>query len=128
MKIGDTFEVNTMVTENNLAKAVGSGDVEVFATPMMIALMEESAAVYMRSYIDEAQTTVGTAISTTHCAATPIGMKVRAVAEVLAVEGKRVDFKVTAYDEAGLIGEGTHSRFIVDRVRFHEKAKAKLAK
>ncbi|MGI5895791.1 MAG: thioesterase family protein [Oscillospiraceae bacterium] len=124
---GKTFEVTKFVSEELLAKAVGSGDVAVFATPMMIAMMEEAAAKCIVPMLEPGQTSVGTMMNTSHVAATPAGMQVRAVATVTGVDGRSVTFRVEAFDEAGLIGEGTHSRVIVNHNRFEEKAQAKLA-
>lgn len=125
--IGKTFEVTKFVSEELLAKAVGSGDVAVFATPMMIAMMEEAAAKCIAPMLESDQTSVGTMMNTSHAAATPAGMQVRAVATVTDVDGRSVTFRVEAFDETGLIGEGTHGRVIVNRSRFEEKAQAKLA-
>lgn len=125
--IGKDFEVTKFVSEELLAKAVGSGDVAVFATPMMIAMMEEAAAKCIAPMLEPGQTSVGTMMNTSHAAATPAGMQVRAVATVTEVDGRSITFRVEAFDEAGLIGEGTHSRVIVNRSRFEEKARSKLA-
>jgi len=126
LNAGLTYEKTTAVDEKNIAKAVGSGNVEVFATPMMIALMEEAAAECIAPYLEEGQTSVGTEISSTHLSATPIGMKVTAKAVVTEVNGKSVKFDISAYDESGIIGEGKHSRFILNKQKFEEKAKSKL--
>lgn len=124
--VGKQFEVAKTVSEELLAKSVGSGNVSVFATPMMIAMMEEAAAKCIAPLLEPGQTTVGTMINTSHIAATPAGMKVRAVATVTEVDGRNLTFHVEAFDEAGLIGEGVHSRVIVNRNRFEEKAQSKL--
>ena len=116
------YTVESVVDENNTAVYVGSGDLEVFATPMMVALMENAAAACIAEEISEGNTSVGTAISVSHVAATPIGMKVKATAELVQVDGRKYDFKVTAEDERGLIGEGTHSRFVVNAEKFYNKA------
>lgn len=116
-----TFSVETVVDENNTALAVGSGDLEVFATPMMASLMENAAAACIAEELGEENTSVGTMLSVSHVRATPVGMKVKATAELVKVEGRKYDFKVTAEDERGLIGEGTHSRVSVNRERFLEK-------
>lgn len=116
-----SFSVETVVDEDNTALAVGSGDLEVFATPMMAALMENAAAACIAEELGEENTSVGTMLSVSHVRATPVGMKVKATAELLKVEGRKYDFKVTAEDERGLIGEGTHSRVAVNRERFLEK-------
>lgn len=115
------YTVETVVNEENTALAVGSGDMEVFATPMMIALMENAAAECIAEQIGEENTSVGTMISVSHVSATPIGMKVKATAELVNVEGRRYEFKVMAEDERGLIGEGTHSRVSVNREKFYNK-------
>lgn len=115
------YTVETVVNEENTALAVGSGDMEVFATPMMIALMENAAAACLAEQIGEENTSVGTMISVSHVSATPIGMKVKATAELVNVEGRRYEFKVMAEDERGLIGEGTHSRVSVNREKFYNK-------
>ena len=115
------YTVEIVVDESNTALAVGSGSLKVFATPMMIALMENAAAACIADDLGEGNTSVGTAISVSHVAATPMGMKVKATAELVAVEGRKYDFKVTADDERGLIGEGTHSRFAVNGEKFTNK-------
>ena len=115
------YTVETVVNEENTALAVGSGDMEVFATPMMIALRENAAAACIAEQIGEENTSVGTMISVSHVSATPIGMKVKATAELVNVEGRRYEFKVMAEDERGLIGEGTHSRVSVNREKFYNK-------
>ena len=115
------YTVETVVNEENTALAVGSGDMEVFATPMMIALMENAAAACIAEQIGEENTSVGTMISVSHVSATPIGMKVKATAELVNVEGRRYELKVMAEDERGLIGEGTHSRVSVNREKFYNK-------
>ena len=115
----------TVVTEHNTANAVGSGLVPVFATPYMIALMENAAVNALTPYMKENQGTVGTRLDVSHDSATPIGMKVWAEAEVTAVDGKALTFAVTAYDEAGVIGKGTHNRFVITVDRFLAKAEKK---
>ena len=116
------------VTEELLANKVGSGLVSVFATPMMIAGIEGTAAASVASELEAGKTMVGTLMNVTHVAATPAGMKVRFETELteIAPNGKMLTFKVAAYDEKGLIGEGTHQRAIVDQARFEAKAQAKL--
>lgn len=122
--IGTTLEKEITVTENLLAINVGSGDVSVYATPMMLCLMEEVSAKCLSAFLEQDMTSVGTYISSTHVSATPLSMKVKAIAKITSVEGKKVSFQITAFDEKGLIGEGTHERFIVNRERFHQKAGA----
>lgn len=127
IKAGLTNEAYTVVTKENTAQALGSGCLAVFATPAMCCLMEKAASDLMDSLLEEGSTSVGTALNIVHSAATPVGMKVRAAAEITAVEGRRVSFKVTAFDEAGEIGSGTHERFIVFKEKFQAKADGKLA-
>ena len=126
IKTGLSHEVRDVVTAANTAKAMGSGCLEVFATPAMCWLMEKAASDLTDSLLDEGSTSVGTALNIAHSAATPVGMQVRAVAEITGVEGRRISFKVTAFDEAGEIGSGTHERFIVFKEKFQQKADSKL--
>lgn len=128
MQVGASFEIEHKVTEADTAISVGSGDVEVFATPMMLALMEGAAAQCLGRFLAEGKTSVGAKIESSHLAATPVGMNVRAVASIVEVEGKKVSFEVEAYDEHGLIGEGTHLRVVVDKERFTAAANEKLNK
>ena len=110
-----------------MARNVGSGLVKVYATAMMIALMEKAAVLSVQPYLEEGQGTVGTLVNVSHCAATPQGMKVRAESELIEIDRRRLVFKVAAYDECGLIGEGLHERFIIDNERFQSKTDAKKA-
>lgn len=128
MQVGASFELKTTVTEEKTAVAVGSGDVCVFATPMMMALMEGAAAQCLEQFLEDGKTSVGGHIESSHVAATPVGMEVRAVATITEVDGKKVRFDIEAYDEAGLIGKGTHLRLIVSKERFEQNAYNKLAK
>ena len=123
--VGTKGRAETVVTRENTAAAVGSGLVPVFGTPFMIALMENAAVNALTPYMEENQGTVGTRLDVSHDSATPIGMKVWAEAEVTAVDGKALTFAVTAYDEAGPIGKGTHNRFIIDVERFLAKTEKK---
>ena len=118
------------VTEDKLASKVGSGLVNVFATPMMIAAIEQTAAASVQGALDEGCTTVGTLVNVSHVAATPEGMKVTVDTELTDVSpnGRMLTFNVKAFDEAGLIGEGTHQRAVVLKERFEEKAAAKARK
>ena len=119
-------EVSTLVEREDTAKEVGSGDLLVYATPCMVALMEGAACEAICQALGETQTTVGTGLSIEHISATPVGLEVRAEAEVTAVEGKVITFTVTAFDEVGEIGRGTHKRVIVNSQKFLEKAYTKL--
>lgn len=125
IEVGIKGRAETVVVQENTAAAVGSGLVPVFATPYMIALMENAAVNALTPYMEENQGSVGTHLDVSHDAATPIGMKVWAEAEVTAVDGKALTFSVTAYDEAGVIGKGTHNRFIIAVDRFLAKAEKK---
>lgn len=128
IKVGLTNEVKTAVTEENIASTMGSGCLRVFATPAMCCLMEKAASDLMDSLVDDGSTTVGTALNIAHTAATPVGMEVTATAEITSVEGRKISFRVTARDEAGEIGSGTHERFIVFKEKFQAKTDAKIAK
>lgn len=115
---GLTGEATTVVNSDNTAAAVGSGSVTVFSTPHMIALMELASLTTVQPHLNPGETTVGTVVNVRHLAATPQGHRVRAVARLESVEGKRLLFTVEAYDEAEKIGEGTHERYIVTLDRF----------
>lgn len=118
LTIGMRGEATTTVVHENTAAAVGAGGVEVFGTPMMIALMENAAWRAVVDELDEGQVTVGTHVNVSHLAATPLGQKARATAELTEIDGRRLVFRVEAYDERQKIGEGQHERFIVDLQRF----------
>ena len=125
VELGIKGKQDTIVTTANVAMNVGSGKVQVFATPMMIALMEKAAALSIEPVLAPGQSSVGTHINVSHCAATPMGMHVWAETEVIETDRRRVTFSVKAYDERGLIGEGTHDRFIIDVEKFIAKAESK---
>ena len=124
--IGMKGEVFTLAEREDTAKEVGSGSLLVYATPCMAALMEGAACEALEGLLPEEKTSVGTELSISHLSATPVGMEVRAEAEVTAVEGSTVTFAVTAYDEAGKIGEGIHKRVIINTQKFLDKAYSKL--
>ena len=117
-----------LVTEKNIASALGSGGLAVYATPCMITLMEYCAMESVKPYLPEGSSTVGTRLDVKHLAATPMGMTVRCETELIEVDRRRLIFLCRAYDDAGLIGEGTQERFIVDNAKFMEKTQAKLVK
>ena len=117
-----------VVTKENTAKAMGSGTLEVFATPAMIALMEKTAYESVAPELEEGSGTVGTALKVKHVAASPVGMKITCESELVKVHGRALTFSVNAYDEKGLIGEGEHERFIIYNEKFQAKADAKLEK
>lgn len=114
-----------IVTEENSAAAMGSGLLPVFATPAMVALMEQTAWKSVAPYLSEGEGTVGTALNISHSSATPLGMKVWCESELKEVDRRRLVFHVTCYDGAGVIGEGTHERFIVGNEKFLAKAQQK---
>ena len=126
LEIGLKGRADTLVTENNTASAVGSGLVPVFATPYMIALMENAAVNAVLPALAEDEGTVGTQLNVAHSAATPVGMKVWAEATLTAVEGKKLSFDVAAFDECGEIGRGTHERFVIKPKKFLSKCQSKL--
>ena len=116
-----------LVTAENSAAAMGSGLLPVYATPAMIALIEKAACESVLPHLDEGCGTVGTELRVKHLAATPLGMTVTAKTELTAVEGRKLTFKVEAFDEAGKIGEGEHERFIIQNEKFLAKTNAKKA-
>lgn len=124
--VGTKAEVATLVETADTALEVGSGSLRVYATPCMAALMEGAACEALEGFLSEDQTTVGIELNLKHVAATPVGMEVRAEAEITAVEGKIITFAITAYDEAGKIGEAEHKRAIVNSQKFLDKTYAKL--
>ena len=126
IEIGMKGEVQTVVEREDTAAEVGSGSLLVYATPCMVALMEGAACEAIADELKETETTVGTELNIQHISATPVGLEVRAEAVVTNVDGKVITFDVTAYDEAGQIGKGTHKRVIVPTQKFLEKAYNKL--
>lgn len=126
LTVGLKGRAESVVVHENTAAAVGSGLSEVFATPMMVALMEGAAVNALDGHLEDGQGSVGTHLDVSHDSATPVGLKVWAEAELTAVDGRALTFAVAAYDEAGLIGKGTHHRFIIDNERFMAKTAKKL--
>ena len=118
-------EVERVVDAGQTADSLGSGLVPVFGTPALVALMEAAAVSAVSASLPPEMTSVGARIDVRHLAATPVGMRVRARAELLEVDGRRLVFQVTAWDEAERIGEATHERFIVHEARFTAKADTK---
>ena len=123
--VGLKGRAEAVVNDSNTAQAACSGALPVFGTPFMCALMEEASWKSIASCLEEGQSTVGTRLNVSHDSATPVGMKVWAESEVIEVDGKRLVLKVSAYDEKGLIGQGTHERFIITNDRFLAKAAQK---
>ena len=124
--VGLKGQASTMVEREDTAYEVGSGSLLVYATPCMVALMEGAACDAIAECLPEEKTSVGTMLNISHLAATPVGMEVRAEAEITEVDGNMITFQVTAYDEAGKIGEGTHKRAVITSQRFLDKTYAKL--
>ena len=125
METGIKNVIELTVTHDKTAAAVGSGTLEVFATPAMIALIEETAWKSVTPYLEKGQATVGTKLDISHIAPTPVGLAVRCEPEVSEVDGRCLKFKANVYDEKGLIGTGVHERFIVDAEKFQAKANGK---
>ena len=124
--VGMKGETSMLVEREDTAAAVGSGLLLVFSTPCMVALMEGAACEAIAEAVPEEKTSVGIELNIAHIAATPVGMEVRAEAEVTAVEKNIITFRVEAFDESGKIGEGTHKRAVVTAQRFLDKVYAKL--
>ena len=123
--VGTRGEAAETVDEKKTASAVASGGVPTFATPAMIALMERASVNAIRRFLEEGQESVGTVVNVTHLSPTPVGRRVKAEAEVTAVDGRRITFNVRASDPVEVIGEGTHERVLVDREKFIWKAATK---
>lgn len=123
LKEGMRFEVSETVTECNVARAAGSGDLDVYATPSMVALMERAAMECVRNGLGDGETTVGTAISVKHLRGSVIGHRITADAELRLIDGRRLVFEVSARDGEHEIGTGSHERFIVDSEKFMNRIK-----
>ncbi|MFR3044488.1 thioesterase family protein [Veillonella parvula] len=125
---GQTATATVIVTESNIAKTMKSGSLEVFATPAMCALMEEASQAAVQPYLEDGEGTVGISLSITHEAPTPLGATVTAKATVSAVEGRKITFDIEASDGVGIIGRGTHERFVINNEKFmakvHSRAKS----
>lgn len=125
LKPGMTARIEKVVAETDTAVHFGSGEVRVFATPMMIALMEKAALTAVDPHLEAGFATVGLTVNVKHMAATPVGMKVTAAAELLEVQGKKLTFRIEAFDEAEKIGEGLHERYIIELFKFLERTEKK---
>jgi predicted thioesterase len=125
LEVGIKGSASFIVEESKTAKVVGSGNVELLSSPMMIALMEKAAWTSVAPYLPEGAGTVGILLEVRHVKPTPVGMRVSAESELIEIKGKRLVFRITASDEQGLIGEGIHERAMVDEVSFQEKAQGK---
>lgn len=125
MEIGIRGKQSVVVDVTNTAKTMGSGTLDVFATPAMIALMEKTAWESVDWELDDGFATVGTRMEVTHDAPTPTGMRVTCETELVGIDGRKLSFEVRAYDEKGEIGKGIHERFIIDEAKFEAKAAQK---
>ncbi|KAI4446864.1 hypothetical protein C823_001382 [Eubacterium plexicaudatum ASF492] len=123
LTVGISKELNRSVTKETTAAALGSGLLDVYATPAMIALMEETCMKSVQEELDEGCGTVGTGLTIHHVSATPVGMNVRCISKLVEVDGRKLVFDVQAFDDAGLIGQGTHERFIIENDKFFKKQK-----
>lgn len=121
LKTGISFESQIKVSDSNTAIALGSGNLPVFATPAMVALMENAAMQCVAPYLEEGQTTVGSQISVSHIRPSAVGAEVSARATLTEIDGRRLVFDVQASDQKGEIGNGTHTRFIVGSEKFMSK-------
>lgn len=128
METGIIGQEELIVNEMNTAEALGSGSLAVFATPAMIALMEKTARLSVAPFLEDGQSTVGTLVNVKHLSASPVGMKITCRTELKEIDRRRLVFHVECSDEAGIIGEGEHERFIIDEAKFMTKTEAKLVK
>lgn len=122
---GIKAEKSLTVTDANTAKTMGSGTLDVFATPAMVALIEQTAYTSIESELEPGWGSVGTSLNIQHLSATPVGMTVTATTELVEVDRRRLVFHAEVYDEKGLVGKGTHERFLVENEKFQAKADAK---
>lgn len=126
VEIGIKGLAQTLVEQEDTAKSVGSGDLLVYATPCMVALMEGAACESVAPFLAQGESSVGTMMNVSHTSATPVGMEVRAESVVTAVDGRKITFEITAYDECGEIGKAIHERVIIKAERFLEKTYDKI--
>ena len=125
VEIGIKGSNEILVTPEWTAKHIGSGTVLVLATPMMIALMERTCQESVKPYLEPEEETVGIHVNVHHHAATPVGMTVRCESEVIEIDRRKITFRVSVYDKRGLVGDGTHERFIINVSKFKEKTEAR---
>jgi len=121
METGLTYTSTLVVSTDHVAAVMGSGDLHVFATPAMVALMENAAMMAVAEFLPEGSTTVGAMMNTSHVKPSPIDESIKATAVLTEVEGRKLTFEIKAEDSKGVIGEATHIRYIVDRERFMSK-------
>ena len=125
IEIGKSYTIEQVVTPEMTARAIGSGGLEVFGTPFMMAMMEHAAMDCVQPDLPEGKGTVGVDIQSSHLAPTPVGMTVTCESELTAVEGRKLVFKVSLHDEKGPVGGGVHERFIINNAKFAAKAESK---
>ncbi|HEY9537658.1 MAG TPA: thioesterase family protein [Kiloniellaceae bacterium] len=125
---GLTGRAELVVGTNDTASRVGSGRVAVLATPVMIGVIEAAALDAVEHLLEDGKQSLGTHLDVTHVAATPVGMRLAATAELIAVEGRQLTFRVRAEDEVDVVSEGTHSRIVVDVARFDARLRRKAGK
>ena len=121
MKIGLTYTSTLVISKDHVAAVMGSGDLHVFATPAMVALMENAAMLAVANHLPEGSTTVGAMMNTSHVKPSPIGDEVKATAVLTGIEGRKLTFSVKAEDSKGVIGEAVHVRYVVDKEKFMSK-------
>ena len=126
IKTGMTYTLRENVTKENAAKTMGSGSLLVYGTPAMLLLVEKTAVALLEGHLDEGMTTVGTNLNVDHVSATPLNMEVCAKVTLTEIDRKRLVFEVEVKDQAGVIGKGSHERFIVNANKFQAKTDAKL--
>ncbi|MDR2658565.1 MAG: thioesterase family protein [Spirochaetaceae bacterium] len=126
LKAGLKAETSETVNEKNTARFLGSGGLDVYATPAMIALMEKACARSVAPFLPAGASTVGTYLDVKHIAASPLGAKIKAEGTLSGIDGRKLFFTVRAWDDAGMIGEGSHERFIIDDKKFMKKTEEKL--
>ncbi|BDE05762.1 hypothetical protein WPS_10380 [Vulcanimicrobium alpinum] len=126
IEVGRTYQSQTRVEEWMTAEKAGNRGVDVLSTPMLLQLVEEAAMQCVAPLLDDGEITLGTHVDLTHLAATPVGLIVRTEVEVLKVEGRRVEYAFTAFDEREKIAEGTHERYVATREKFRERLEEKL--
>lgn len=128
IRLGAAGRAELVVGEEHTAPRIGSGKVHVLATPVMINLIEAAALAAVEHLLPPGHQSLGTRLDVRHIAATPVGMRVTASAEVTKIEGRLITFRVEARDERDLIGDGTHQRMVVNVARFDERVRQKLGK
>ena len=126
LEVGIKNKITITVNEEKTAKVMGSGILDVFATPAMVALMEQTAAESVQPHLDEGVTSVGTKINVEHLSADPVGIEVTCESELTESDNRKLCFNITAYDRHGVIGKAYHERFLIKSESFMEKTNAKL--